>query len=247
MTSSVLKAAALAVLFALPAHADSGLGLIGGTLRLGFSDHALEGGYVGGAVDVAITDHHGIQIDLQYEERATGGIGRIGTTLYMMPRDGQKYGLTLMVADKNDASSTYGQIGAAGMFEVAQGLNLEARAAIGLSADHDLDWITAGAGLHWQATDATKLYAQYDLTEFDEQNFGALAHEVTIGAQTRIGDSPASFFVEASHDRLTGRNRAAGTTTLRAGLSLALGRTGNDQPMFRVSDPMRQILRRGLY
>lgn len=247
MFHSLLKAAAFATLTALPAHADSGLGIIGGALRLGVSDQELEGGYVAGTVDVAITQNHGLQLDLQYEERTNGGIGRFGSALYMTPRDGQKYGLTLMVADKNNASATYGQIGAAGMFTVAKDFNFELRAAAGLSADNNLDWITAGAGLHWQATDATRFYAQYDITEFDEQNFGAVAHEATFGLQTRLGNTPASLFAEASRDWLNGRNRADASTTLRAGVSIALGHTGNNQPAFHISDPMRQLVRRGLF
>ncbi len=111
MLRQSLLTPALVTLTALPAVADSGLGIIGADLRLGYSNHAVEGGYVAGTVDVAITDHHGAQFDLQYEERSNGGIGRLGTVLYMNPRDGQKYGLTLMLADKNDASSTYGMIG----------------------------------------------------------------------------------------------------------------------------------------
>lgn len=247
MTHTLLKAVALAAVTALPAHADSGLGIIGGSLRLGFSDQELEGGYVGATVDVAITDHHGLQLDLQYEERTNGGIGRLGTVLYMTPREGQKYGLTLMVADKNDASATYGQIGAAGMFTIAQDVNVELRASAGISSDSDLDWITAGGGVHWQVTEATRLFAQYDITEFDEETFGAIAHEATFGVQTRLGNSPASLFAEVSRDWLSGRNSADGSTTLRAGVSIALGRTGNTQPSFKVSDPMRQLLRRDLF
>ena len=247
MFKTLLKATALSVLIATPALAQNDLGIIGGELRLGFSDQTLEGGFVGGTVDVAITDHHGLQLDLQYEERSTGGVGRFGTVLYMTPREGQKYGLTLMLADKNDASATYGQVGAAGMFAVSEDINVEVRAAAGISADNDMDWITLGGGLHWQAGDATRLYAQYDIAEFDEQNFGAVAHEVTLGVQHRIGNTPAALFAEASRDWLNGRNSADADTTIRAGVSISLGRTGNNQPSFRVSDPMRQILRRGLF
>lgn len=247
MIHKLLNALAFATVIAGPAHADPGLGIIGGTLRLGFSDQELEGGFVGATVDVAITENHGLQLDVQYEERANGGIGRLGTVLYMTPRDGQKYGLTLMVADKNDASATYGQIGAAGMIAVGNDINVELRAAVGLSADNDMDWITAGSGLHWQVNEGTRLYAQYDVTGFDEQNFGATAHEATIGVQTRLGNSMTSLFAEASQDWLNGRNAADSSTTLRVGISMSLGRTGNNQPAFRVSDPLRQILRRGLF
>ena len=239
--------AALLTAGALPAAAQTDLGVIGAELRLGTSDHTLEGGFASGTVDVAITAHHGAQFDLQYEERSTGGIGRIGTVLYMTPKAGQKYGLSLMVADKNDASSTYGQLGAVGMFEIAPDWNVEARVAAGISADNDLDWITAGGGVIWQATQKTQVYAHYDLTEFDETGFSALAHEATFGVKTRLGDSPASLFAETTHDWLSGHNAADGDTTIRLGVSIALGRTGNDQPTFRVSDPMRQILRRGLF
>lgn len=247
MPKPFATAALLATLTALPATAQNMLGIIGGELKLGYSDQSIEGGFVAGTVDVAITDVHGAQFDLQYEERSNGGIGRLNTVLYMNPREGQKYGLTLMLADKNDVSSTYGQVGVAAMFTVADGVNLEARAGAGLSADNDLDWITIGGGAHWQATGNTRLYGHYDITEFDEETFGAIAHEVTFGVQTRISDSPVSLFAEASRDWLNGRNAADGNTTIRAGVSIALGRTGNDQPSFRVSDPMRQILRRGLY
>jgi hypothetical protein len=70
---------------------------------------------------------------------------------------------------------------------------------------------------------------------------------VTFGLQTRLKNSPVSLFAEASHDWLNGSNAAEGETTFRAGVSISLGRSGNDQPSFHVSDPMRQILRRGLY
>lgn len=126
-------------------------------------------------------------------------------------------------------------------------LNVELRASAGLSADSDLDWISAGAGLHWQPSSSTRLYGHYDLAELDEETFEALAHEVTLGVRTSISSSPAALYIEASHDWLSGANRADGVTTLRAGISLALGTSGNNQPHFRVADPMRQILRRGLY
>ena len=244
----IILPALLSLLTALPAAAaDPDLGIIGAELRLGGSDHPIEGGFAAATVDVAITAHHGAQFDLQYEERANGGIGRLGTVLYMTPRERQKYGLSLMVADKNDASSTYGQLGAVGMIGIAPGWNLEGRIGAGLSADNDLDWVSAGAGLHWQASAGTRLYAQYDMALFDEADFSARAHEVTFGAQTRLGKGPAALFAEVSRDWLGGGNAAGGETTLRAGVSVALGRTGNGQPAFRVSDPMRQILRRGLY
>ncbi|KIN64503.1 hypothetical protein Z946_3395 [Sulfitobacter noctilucicola] len=251
MLHSRFIAVTLFSLAALPATAqtvtDSGLGIIGADLRLGFSNQEIEGGYVGGTVDVAITHYHGAQFDLQYEERSTGGIGRIGTTLYMTPRVGQKYGLSLMMADKNDVSSTYGQISAVGMFTAAEDFNIELRAGGGLSADNDLDWITAGIGAHWSAGANTQIYGHYDIAEFDEETFGAYGHEVTFGIKTAIKGTPATVFAEATRDWLSGANSADGDTTLRAGISIALGRTGNNQPSFRISDPMRQILRRGLY
>ncbi len=251
MSHRPLAAAALTLLTALPATAqnlnDSGLGIIGADLSFGSSNHAVEGGYVASTVDVAITDYHGIQFDLQYEERSNGGIGRIGTVLYMTPRAGQKYGLSLMVADKNDASSTYGQIGAVGMFALSEDINVEVRGGIGLSTDNDLDWVTAGAGVHWQATENTRFYSYYDITDFDERTFSAVAHDVTFGVKTRLSNTPAALFAEVSQDWLSGTNAAARDTTLRAGVSFSLGRSGNNQPSFRVSDPMRQLLRRGLY
>ena len=250
MATYFIKAAALAAMTTLTsqaAQADSGLGIIGGDLLLGYSNQTGEGGYVAGTLDVAITQFHGAQFDLQYEERSTGAIGRIGTVLYMTPRQGQKYGLSLMVADRNNASATYGQLGAAGMFQIGEDVNLEVRASVGLSSKNDLDWIGIGAGVHWQATTATRLYAHYDLTEFDEASFRARANEVTFGVQTRLNNSPVSLFAEASRDWLSGRNAAGADTTIRAGLSISLGRRGNNQPSFRVADPTRQLLRRGLF
>jgi hypothetical protein len=251
MSKTCFLALVLATCPALPATAQtitgSGLGIIGAELQLGFSDQESEGGYVAGTVDVAITDYHGAQFDLQYEERILGGIGRIGTTLYMTPRDDQKYGLSLMLADKNNVSSTYGQISAVGIFTVAEDLNVEVRAGVGLSADNDLDWITASAGAHWQISQSTRLYGHYEITEFEEETFRAFGHDATFGIKTAIKNTPATIFAEASRDWLSGRDAAGSETTMRAGISIALGRTGNKQPAFRVSDPMRQILRRGLY
>lgn len=251
MSYPLLTAAALALLTALPATAqtltDSGLGIIGADLRFGFSNNDIEGGSISTTVDVAITQYHGLQFDLQYEERSNGGIGRFGTVLYMTPREGQKYGLSLMVADKNNNSSTYGQIGAVGMFALSDDVNAEVRAGIGLATDNDLDWVTAGAGLHWQATENTRFYGNYDITDFDERTFSAMAHEVSFGVETGLGNTPAALFAEVSRDWLSGNNAADGDTIIRAGVSFALGHSGNNQPSFRVSDPMRQLLRRGLY
>ncbi|MCX7559278.1 hypothetical protein OS190_06825 [Sulfitobacter sp. F26204] len=245
LPKTLFRAATLALLTACPAQAQNDLGIIGAVFHLGSSDHKQEGGYAGVSVDVKITDYHGLQLDLQYEERSTGGVGRLGGFLYMTPREGQKYGLSMMVADKNDVSATYGQFGAAGIFAIGERTNLALRVAVGVSADNDMDWVTAGAGLHWQAGDATRFYAHYDITEFDEESFGAIAQEVTFGLRTRLGDGPASLFAEASRDWLNGRDASTADTTLRAGVSFRLGRTGNNQPLFHLSDPMRQILRRG--
>ena len=247
MLKSMICAAAMLLSAAPLALADTPLGITGAELRLGASSDAVEGGFAAGTVDVAITPFHGAQFDLQYEERQNGGIGRLGTTLYMMPRAGQKYGLFLMVADKNDASATYGQIGATGMFQIAPRLALEMRGGIGVFADHDLDWVTAGAGLHWQASPATRFYGQYDIASFDEAAFAATGHEVTLGIETRLGDSPASLFAEVSRDWRSGRHAASGDTVLRAGVSIALGRKGNDLPRFHLGDPMGPLLRRGVF
>lgn len=229
------------------AQAQSSLGVTGASLSFSGTDAKGEGASAGAMLDVAVTANHGLQTNLSYTKYDNGNVGRIASTLYMIPRHGLKYGLSVMVGDQDGVSSTYGQIGAAGIFAISDDLDFEVRAGIGMRTDSDLDWITGGAGIHWQAAPELRLYGQYDIAHFDEAQFSAVAHEVTLGAEYHFKNSPVALFAEASHDWLNGRSGASGETTLRAGISIAVGHAGGNQPSFRVSDPMRQLLRRGSY
>jgi opacity protein-like surface antigen len=246
MLTRLVSAALSATLLTLPVHAQSSLGVTNATLALGLTDAQAEAGFVHGMINVAITDYHGLQANVDYDRTTTGDFGRIGAFQYMTPRGGQKYGLSLMIADMDDHSFTYGQIGVAGMFAIGDRLDLEVRAAIGMVAQTDLDWISLGAGLHWAMTPDLRVSAHYDIADFDERSFAARGQQLAVGIHYSPQGQPWGIFAEVGHDWLTGRNGGTGETTLRAGLTVSFGASNHGQPAFRVSDPMRQLLRRGL-
>ena len=243
--SALVVATAAITASAMPAVAQSSLGFTAAEFDLGMTDS--DDLMASAMVDIAITQYHGAQFNVGLSEQTNGAIASVAGHLYMTPQDGHKYGLSLLFSDVDNASISYAQIGAAGMVDLNDVMVLEVSGAMGMVMDNDLDWITTGAGLHWQARDDLRVYGAYNITEFDEAGFYALAQDATVGARYLPNQGAFGVYAEASHDWLSGDNSAAGETTLELGITLSLGATGGDKPAFTVFDPIRQIQRRGLY
>lgn len=241
----VLSAAASLSLAPNLAVAQSSLGITGAQFSYGATD---DGDVVAQAmVDVAITQFHGIQFNVGHAGQANGAIAYIDSFVYMTPRNGQKYGLNLQFADVDNEAISYAQLGAIGMLDVTDTLTAEVRGAMGMVMDNDLDWLTAGAGLYWQATDFTQLYGSYNIAEYDELTFSAMTHDVTLGARYTHNNTPFGAYAEVSQDWMSGADSEVSETTIGLGITMTLGAAGNYQPAFSTFDPTRQILRRDAY
>ncbi|MBF9033836.1 outer membrane beta-barrel protein [Rhodobacterales bacterium HKCCE2091] len=249
MTIRSLAAAATLTAAALsaPATAQSSLGVVAGELSFGQSSADGAGAFFEAMIDVSITEHHGLQGHLGYSDIDGGDIGSLAGVVYMTPRPGQKYGLTFMLSDVDDRSLTYGQFGAAGMFSLTDTLDIEVRGGIGEVFQNGLDWLTVGVGVHYRPSADWHLYAQYDIAEFEEAGLDAFGHVATIGARYSPEGQAWAVFAEVSRDEISGHPRGDGETVARVGFALTWGAPTNGQPAFRVSDPARQLLRRGLY
>ena len=156
--------------FAMPALAQSSLGITGAELSFGAVQDESGATRMDGraVVDVAITDVHGFQGDLGFADTEAGGVGTVAAHLYMAPREGQKYGLFAQLSDVDGRSMTYGAIGAEGMLSITPETLVEGRAGIGAANDGGLDFMFASLGLAHSYSSALEISATLDLAEFDE-------------------------------------------------------------------------------
>lgn len=252
---------ALLLAFATPAAAQP-IGITGAEFRLGAvasvtADPATALGPVPAdgspgltlgfaAVNVAITQHHGLQLDGLLEGSPAGAIGRLGAHLFMTPVPAQKYGLWATLSDLDGKPATWGGIGIEGILALSPARSLELRGGIGYGTD-GLDWITAGATFALQSGRAT-LQAGLILTEFDEPGLQSIASELSLGAEVSLTDRLGTY-ADLTHARLDG-TPAAPETLVRAGLTLTLGAIGGTATatrLFRANDPAAQLVRRGWY
>ncbi len=203
------------------------------------------------AVNVALTQYHGVQGDAVLEETPDGAIGRLGAHLFMTPNSAQKYGIFGMLADVDGEAVTYGAAGVEGILALGTRTSIELRCGIGAASAAGLDFIFVGARVSHQILGgSTLIYAGYDLTEFDEIGFSAWAHDMVLGARVNLAGRGLSGFAEVSRSRLTGVDAAPDETVVRAGLTLSFGRIGGTSPLtgqFHTADPVSQLVRRGFF
>ena len=249
----------------LPALADTPLGINAAEFRLGAvaQDTGTAMGSLGSikdtsavqptlgfaAVNVAITQHHGLQGDALFEGTPDGAIGRLGAHLFMTPRDGQKYGLFATLADLDGEALTWISLGAEGILDAGRHSTVELRGGIGAASAKGLDWIFLGGRISRDvAGGAATAYVDYNLTEFDEPGFDVLAHELSIGTDARLSRRLGAF-ASVSRSRLSGSS-APDETTLRAGITIRFGKMGRaraHEQMFTTTDPVAQLIRRGYF
>lgn len=200
-------------------------------------------------LDVAISEYHGLQGDLYFTDTGNGLIGRVGGHAYLAPGEGRKYGLFGTFADLDNASYSYVQAGIEGMWAIGENASVEARAGMGMASD-DLDYIFAGAAVHYALSDTFNVTAALDVAEFDEAGFSAIGTNASFGVEYDMPSAPVVAFAEVRTDMLNGTNGAPSLTSAVLGLRIRLGSSGGVDPAtrpFRTSDPIAQLVRRGLF
>ena len=241
---------ALGLISATPALAESSLGITGIGLQIGADDSPGNPAFVALSFDAAITDYHGFQGGVGLRDSLSGAEGRLDGHLYMMPREGQKYGFFGYVSDFDGRSATYGGFGAEGLFALGEDTALELRAGLGISDQNDLDFIFAEAGVYHDLSESVTVSLSTTIADFDEASFSAFSHDIRLGLEVQPKGQPLGFFADVSRDGLSGDNGAAGATTLRAGIRYEFGnmrRGGPETRPFSSPQPLRTLIRRDLF
>ena len=238
--------------FSVPVYAQSSLGITGASFSLGATqDEAGDLRWGGlGAVDVAVTEHHGFQGDVALTDTASGVVGTLAAHLYMTPKEGQKYGLFAALSDVDGRAMMYGSVGAEGMLSLGLDTSAEARAGVGWADVDGLDYIFAGVSVAHELSPAFEIEASFDAAEFDEAAFSATSYDLGLRAHYSPEGAPWGAYASVTHSGLTGTDGAAGETRLGLGLTWTLGATGGADPhsrTFRSVDPVAPLLRRGLW
>jgi hypothetical protein len=235
--------------FAVPAFAQSSLGVTGAAFSLGLIED--EGGDFRGeasaVVDVAITEAHGFQGDLRFSDTATGGIGTTAAHLYMTPKPGQKYGLFAALSDVDGRSMLYGSVGAEGMFSLGSNAALEFRGGMGWADAGGLDYVFGGASVTHALSPSLELELSLDLADFDEAALNATAYDLGATMRFQPEGAPWGGYLSVTQSGLTG---ADGATRIGLGLTMNLGTAGGTDPHtrpFRTPDPVAPLVRRGLW
>lgn len=249
--SRLSLATVLAISLTSAASAQSSLGITGVEFGLGGFTHQGGGMSFQGevALDVAVTEYHGLQGDLAWVESGNGAVGRIGGHLYMTPNPGQKYGLFALMGDVNGRALTYGGFGVEGMVEVSNTAAIGGYAGLVLGSAEGLDVIYGGVEGSWSASDSLRIDLAAQVAEYDEAGFRAIGTEARAALRYAPEGQPFAVTAGLVHDMLTGPDGAPGRTRAELGVSWRFG-TINATPTtrpFRTGDPVLPLIRRGLY
>lgn len=244
--------ALVAIVLGTPVWAQSSLGISGATLSLGSTEDedGARQSHVASSVDVRITEVHGLQGDLTFSDTASGTIGQLGAHLYMAPQPGQKYGLFLSLSDVDGRSLAWVSLGAEGMLALSENTAIEGRLGLGAADGNSRDYIFGGVSVVHAFSPAFEVEAALDLAEFDEAAFRATAVETSLTARYSAEGSPWGVYASVTHSDLTGRDGAAAATRIGLGVTFTFGTSGGTDPHtrpFRQSDPVAQLVRRGIW
>ncbi len=253
--SAASVAALIAALAPLPSLAQTSLGFTGGGVTLGVtsSDTSDSLTFVDGWLDIAITAAHGVQLDFGIEDTSAGTLAHAATHIYMMPREGQKYGVFATVSDLDGEGFTVGTIGLEGRLAVGPKTAIEAHIGIGIAhritAPDNLDFLFAGAGITHDLSPGLTIGLHGEIAEFDETNFQAVGYTVMLEAEYRPRRSPVSISAGIGVSGLDGSNGAPSETVARIGVSYTFGAQTGDPTRrpFRRHNPYAPLALRGLF
>lgn len=250
--SAILAVAAALAVQSGPSAADS-LGfrfadvMIGGQSTQGDLQSTVRA-----TADFAITQNHGLQLDLGVVGYGSDYLGQIDGHLYMTPNETAKYGLYFSLADMNGREATIGVVGVEAMFALSDSTTLHGRAGLGMSMPGNAEFITASAGLAQAIGDQVALLADVTVTEFDEASFSAVGSSIRLGISYQPEARPWEIYAGLARDGLTGRDAAAFETRAELGFTLHLGAGGGAKRSlatrgFASPQPLDPLLRRGLF
>ncbi|MCU0912091.1 MAG: hypothetical protein MUE98_12310 [Rhodobacteraceae bacterium] len=253
---TVFPAAALAVACAaaMPATAQSSLGLQSGGLTFGLTQG--EDGEARASADlwadVAIGSHHGVQIDLAAEDTAQGLLAHAGVHLYLAPGPDRKYGVFATVGDLDGESFTVGTVGLEGRMALGPRTGLELRGGIGIAnriaAADNLDFLFAGAAVDHEIAPGLTASLSAEVAEFDETGFQAMGSTVLAEVEYRPARSPLAISAGLGVSSLEGRDGRPQETFARIGVSWTFGAaTEPARRPFRRADPYAPLALRGLF
>ena len=242
----------IAVFVAHGASAQSSLGFQGIDLRFGaLQDETGEIQVVSSLrLDVAITDAHGLQGDVTFEDTDNGLIGGLGAHLYMTPVEHHKYGLFASLSDVDGRSMSWLSVGAEGMIASGDDLVFEGRAGIGFSDVEGLDYTFADGGFAFALSDNLAVETHLTVAEFEEASFQAISYDAGASLHYTTSGSPWETYASLSYSGLTGRDSHPGEFRVGFGISMSFGQIGGLSPKtrpFRIVDPVAPLVRRGLW
>jgi hypothetical protein len=232
-----------------PAHADS--------LGFRFADISGVGtstGEFAGRVsaDFAITQSHGVQLDLGVVRYGAEFLGQIDAHLYMMPTDAAKYGLFFSLADMDGREATIGMAGVEAMLALSARTEVHACAGIGMAMPGNMDFVTLSVAGSHAFSDQIAAFGDLTMAEFDEVALRAVGSSARIGVSYQPMAQPWEVSVSLVRDGLTGRDAAAFETRAELGFTLHLGAGGGAMRGlgargFASWQPFDPLLRRGRF
>ena len=157
------------------------------------------------SVDFALSDVHGLQLDLGAVGYSGEFLGQLDAHLYMMPTEAAKYGLFFSLADMDGREATIAMAGVEAMFALSPRTEVHGRAGLGMARPDDVDFITASLGGSHALSDSFAVFADLTVTEFDEAALRAVASKVQIGATYQPIGRPWEVSASLVRDGLTGQ------------------------------------------
>ncbi|MBS8227405.1 hypothetical protein [Vannielia litorea] len=250
-----ISAAAFAVaaflLPILPAHAQSSsIGFSGAELTLGHVSGDNPGTSLDASIDVSITAHHGLQLDLGVIDYGEVWFGNIAAHLYLQPSQSSKYGVFLAYSDANDTEAGTTEIGAEGIWSLTPATTLTARAGMGRADPSEVDYLFASLGTSVALTEQFALSGALAVVDADEANTALTATTLDLGLSYSLPSAPVTLYAGASHTRISGTLQAE-DTRLAVGLTAAIGgprsaRAPASARRFAPVRPLRPLLERAM-
>ncbi len=204
------------------------------------------------SADFALSDVHGLQLDLAAVGYRHEFLGQLDAHFYMMPTEAAKYGLFFSLADIDGREATIGLAGAEAMIALSPRTQVHGRAALGMARPNDMEFITASLGASHALNDSIAVFADLTVTEFDEAALRAVASSLQIGVSYQPIGKPWEVSASLVRDGLTGRDAAAFETRAELGFTWHLGAGGGAKRSlsaraFGNVQPFDPLLRRGMF
>jgi hypothetical protein len=253
MSARTAVSAAVLLVAASAAHAQSSLGIHSGGVSFGVmsADSTEELGFGSGWLDVAVTGVHGLQFGLTLEDTAAGTLGTFDAHLYMAPHNTAKYGLFVIVSDLDGANFTMAVAGAEGMFALGERTTAEIRTGVGIAkrtaAPDSLDFVFVGGGINHEINPTLNIGLTFDVAEYDEPALQAYGYTVMAEAEYRPGNGPISLTAGVGISGLEGTNGGPSETLVKLGLTYTFGAGSGTHRPFRRAAPYAPLALRASF